>query len=147
MHNRIAGYTALVSGTLMCLIAIHGTFPATAGEAVPNVSGKWEGTWRTREGHSGQITLHLLQEGNKVTGKQSVVGVIPLWGAQRGQQINIGEEVRDGQLLGNSTLHFYVTAENVEGQVNFTLTVSGNSMTGTACGHNCATLELKKSPR
>jgi hypothetical protein len=145
MPNRIAGCTALVAVTLMCLIALHGTFPATAGEAVPNVSGKWEGTWRTRGGDSGQITLHLLQEGNKVTGKQSVVGVVPLWGTPQTQMI-IGEEIRDGQLLGNSTVHFYVTAENVQGQLNFTLTVSGNSMTGTACGYNCATLELKKAP-
>jgi hypothetical protein len=113
---------------------------------VPNVSGKWEGSWKTREGNSGQITLNLLQEGNKITGKQSVVGVIPLWGARQGQQITIGEVIRDGQLLGSSTLHFYVTAENVEGQINFTLTVSGNAMTGTACGNICATLELKKSP-
>jgi hypothetical protein len=74
-----------------------------------------------------------------------VVGVIPLWGAPQRQMV-IGEEIRDGQLLGNSTLHFYVTAENVEGQLNFTLTVSGDSMTGTVCGYHCATLELKKAP-
>jgi hypothetical protein len=129
----------------MCLIAIHGTFPATAGEAVPNVSGKWEGTWRARGGEQRRDYSPSAPGGEQVTGKQSVVGIIPLWGTPQTQMI-IGEEIRDGQLLGNSTLYFYVTAENVQGQLNFTLTVSGNSMTGTACGYNCATLELKKSP-
>jgi hypothetical protein len=145
MRNRRAGCTALIAVTLVCLIASHGTLPATAGEAVPNVSGKWEGTWRTRGGNSGEITLHLHQEGTTVTGKQSVVGVIPAWGAPQ-RQLIIGEEIRDGQLLGSSTLHFSVTAETVEGQLHFTLTVSGNAMTGTACGYHCATLELKKAP-
>jgi hypothetical protein len=39
-----------------------------------------------------------------------------------------------------------VTAENVQGQLNFTLTVSGDSMTGTVCGYNCGKLKLKKAP-
>jgi hypothetical protein len=30
---------------------------------------------------SGQITLHLAQEGTKVIGKQSLSGVIPLFGS------------------------------------------------------------------
>jgi hypothetical protein len=32
------------------------------------------------------------------------------------------------------------------GRVNFTLAVGEESMTGTACGHTCATLKPKKAP-
>ena len=56
----------------------------------------------------------------------------------------VGEEIRDGS-IEDSTLHFHVTAENVQGQLNFTLTVSGDSMTGTICGYNCANVKLKKA--
>ena len=145
MHNRPARCIALVAVTLMCLIAIHGTIPASAGEATPNVTGKWEGTYdgRGRFG-SGQITFHLRQEGNKVTGKQSVVDLIPVWGSQTdASTIVVGEEIRDGEIDG-STLHFYVTTEGVRGSLNFTLTVSGDTMTGTVCGYTCGKLKLKK---
>jgi hypothetical protein len=143
MQRRMALSAALLSATLILLIAIHGNILATAGESMPNVTGKWEGTWMTQGGNSGQITLQLVQEGNKVSGKQSVVGVIPVWGTPQ-QQLVIGEEVRDGE-IDDSTLHFWVTAENVQGRLNFTLTVSGDSMTGTICGYNCAKVKLKKA--
>jgi hypothetical protein len=144
MQRTIALSAALLSVTLMCLIATYGTIPASAGQATPNVTGKWEGTWSSRgAAGSGQITLHLRQEGNKVTGKQSVVDVIPVFG-QRQEPLVVGEEIRDGEIT-DSTLHFHVIAENVQGQLNFTLTVSGDTMTGTACGYNCATLKFKKS--
>jgi hypothetical protein len=147
MQRTIALSTALLSVTLMFLIAIHGTIPASAGEATPNVTGKWEGTYdgRGRFG-SGEITFHLRQEGNKVTGKQSVVDLIPVWGSQTdASTIVVGEEIRDGEIDG-STLHFHVTTEGVRGQLNFTLTVSGDTMTGTVCGYNCGKLKLKKAP-
>ena len=53
------------------------------------------------------------------------------------RQIVLGEEIRDG-LIEDSTLIFHMRAENapVE-QVNFTLTVSGDTVTGTVCGHTC----------
>src|SRR5262245_52524258 len=98
---------------------------AIAGTATPNVAGTWEGTWRHRQG-SGQITLRLAQEGTTVTGRQSVVGVTPLFGAQRrriGRQIKLGQEVRDGH-IEDSTLIFHVQALDLPGrQVNFTLTI------------------------
>jgi hypothetical protein len=129
----------------MLLIAMHGNIAATAGESMPNVTGKWEGTWNARgRGGSGQITLHLRQEGNKVTGKQNVVDIFPVFGTQATGPLVIGEEIRDGS-IEDSTLHFHVTAENVQGQLNFTLTVSGDSMTGTMCGYSCANLKLKKA--
>ncbi len=143
MQRTIALSAALLAATLLLLIVIHGNIPAIAGQSAPNVSGKWEGTWRGPRGGTGEITIHLLQEGNKITGKQSVVQVMPVFGTQQ-RQINIGEEIRDGE-IEDSTLTFYVTAENVEGQLNFTLTVSSDSMTGTACGYNCAKLKLKKA--
>jgi hypothetical protein len=147
MERTIALSTALLSVTLMCLMAIHGTIPASAGEAMPNVTGKWEGTYegRGRFG-SGQITFHLRQEGNKVTGKQSVVDLIPVWGTEAAaSDIVVGEDIRDGEIDG-STLHFHVTTEGVRGYLNFTLTVSGDTMTGTVCGYNCGKLKLKKVP-
>jgi hypothetical protein len=146
MQRTIALSTALVSVTLMVLMAIHGTIPASAGEAVPNVTGKWEGSYNFREGRfgSGEITFHLRQEGNKVTGKQNVVELIPVWG-HKTSGILVDEEIRDGEIDG-STLHFHVNAENVQGDLNFTLTVSGDTMTGTVCGYNCAILKLKRAP-
>jgi hypothetical protein len=145
MQRTIALSAALLAATLLLLIVIHGNIPAIAGQSAPNVTGKWEGTWRTPRGNSGQITIHLVQQGDKVTGKQNVVDVIPVWGTESAAStINIGEDVRDGE-IEDSTLTFYVTAENVQGQINFTLTVSGDTMTGTACGYNCAKLKLKKS--
>jgi hypothetical protein len=144
MPRTVALSAALLSATLMLLIAMHGTIPATAGESMPNVTGKWEGTWNSRgRAGSGEITLHLLQEGNKVTGKQSVVDIFPVFGPRQ-EPLVIGEEIRDGS-IEDSTLHFHVMAENVQGQLNFTLTVSGDSMTGTMCGYNCANLKLKKA--
>jgi len=136
-------FTALLLATLSILLAMQGNSPATAGESMPNVTGKWEGSWNHRVG-SGQITFQLVQEGTKVTGKQSVVGVMPVYSGEGVQQLVIGQEVRDGQLDG-STLMFHVMAENLKGQLNFTLTVSGDAMTGTACGETCATLKLKKA--
>jgi hypothetical protein len=132
---------------LMVLMAIHGTIPASAGEATPNVTGKWEGTYESRGTFgNGPITLHLRQEGNKVTGKQSVVDLIPVWGTQAAaSDIVVEEDLRDGEIDG-STLHFHVNTEGVSGQLNFTLTVSGDTMTGTVCGYNCGKLKLKKAP-
>ena len=148
MHRTIALSTALLSATLMFFIAIHGTAPATAGESTPSVTGKWEGSYDFREARfgSGEITFHLRQEGNKVTGRQSLVDLQPAWGDQAAADtVPVQPDIRDGEMMG-STLHFHVPAENVQGRLNFTLTVSGDTMTGTVCGYNCATLKLKKSP-
>jgi hypothetical protein len=118
---------------------------ARAGTAAPNVDGKWEGTWTHRAG-SGQITLQLAQESTKVTGKQSLPAVMPVFDTEGGRQIRLGTEVRDGH-LEDSTLIFHVEAPDTPaGRVNFTLTVSGETMTGTACGYTCATVKLKKVP-
>jgi hypothetical protein len=116
---------------------------AIAGTATPNVAGNWEGTWRHRVG-SGRITLQLAQEGTNVRGRQSVVGVIPLFGAQRGQHINLGQEVREGE-IEDSILTFHVQALDLPGrQVNFTLAISGETMTGTVCGDTCGTVKLQR---
>jgi hypothetical protein len=126
------------------MLVDHSDRTVIAGTATPNVAGTWEGTWSHRIG-SGQITLRLAQEGDKVTGKQSVVGVVPVFGDPTGRQITLGEEVRDGH-LENSTLIFHVAAPDIPGrQVNFTLTVSGETMTGTVCGDTCGTVKVKKS--
>ena len=143
MPRKTILFTAFVFTTLALMLAGHDDGPASAGTATPNVAGTWEGSWTHRIG-SGQITLRLAQEGTKVTGKQSVVGVVPVFD-QTQQQIVLGEEIRDGQ-LEDSTLIFHVRAENapVE-QVNFTLTVSGDTMTGTVCGYTCGVVKVKKS--
>jgi hypothetical protein len=147
MQKTIALSAALLSAALMFFIAMHGTVPATAGESTPNVTGKWEGSYNFRMGRmgSGEITFDLSQQGNKVTGRQSLVDLQPAWGTEAGAStIPVQPDIRDGEMMG-STLHFHVPAENVQGQLNFTLTVTGDTMIGTMCGYNCANLKMKKS--
>jgi hypothetical protein len=122
--------------------ADHGDGVALAGTATPNVAGMWEGIWSHRIG-SGQIALRLAQEGTTVTGKQSVVGLTPVFESQR--QIVLGDEIQDGQ-LEDSLLMFHVRAENAPyDRVNVTLAVSGDTMTGTVCGQTCGLMKLKRS--
>ena len=64
MRRTMTLSTALVFATLALLLVIHGSIPATAGESAPNVTGKWEGSWRHRAG-SGEITIQLAQEGTQ----------------------------------------------------------------------------------
>src|SRR5262245_3795890 len=107
MHRTIALSAALLSATLMLFIAIHGTIPATAGESTPNVSGKWEGSYNFRFGRagSGEITFQLAQEGTKVTGRQSLVDLLPAWGSESAPgAIPVQPDIRDGEVMG-STLH------------------------------------------
>ena len=145
MTRNVVMFPALVLGMLALMLTGHGDGPAVAGTATPNVSGTWEGTWSHRAAGSGQVTLRLLQEGTTVTGKQSVAGVTAIFGGQTGRTISLGEEIREGH-LEDSTLIFHVLAPDLPGrQVNFTLTVSGESMTGTVCGDQCGTIKLKKS--
>jgi hypothetical protein len=145
MTRNVVMFLALVLGMLALMLTGHGDGPAVAGTTTPNVAGTWEGTWSHRAAGSGQVTLRLVQEGATVTGKQSVVGVTALFGGQMGRTINLGEEIREGQ-IDDSTLIFHVTAPDLPGrQVNFTLTVSGETMTGTVCGDQCGTVKLKKA--
>ena len=71
--------------------------------------------------------------------------MIPVFGEPRPSKL--GAEIRDGT-LEDSTLIFHVDAPDAPGgQANFTLTVSGETMTGTVCGFTCGTVRLKKSAR
>jgi hypothetical protein len=143
MPRTIVLYAALALATFALMLGGHNAGPARAGTAAPNVAGKWQGTWMHPAG-SGQITLQLAQEGTKVTGMQSLSAVVSLFGDQ--PQIPLGTEMREGH-LEDSTLIFHVAAPDTPGgRVNFTLTVSEQTMTGTACGYTCATLKLKKAP-
>jgi hypothetical protein len=129
---------------LIAVMVVIGVDLASAGEAPVNVSGKWEGTWSHRIG-SGQITLQLVQKGTEVTGRQSVAGVTPLFGGSEGApQIALGTDVQEGS-LEDSTQIFHVLASNLPRRVNFTLTVSGETMTGTVCGDTCGVVKLKKA--
>jgi hypothetical protein len=141
--QRLLMLCMVLVGVMVALMgAGHGDGLALAGTATPNVAGMWEGTWSHRIG-SGQITLRLAQEGTTVIGKQSVVGVVPVFDTR--QQIVLGEEIRDGQ-LEDSMLMFHVRAENAPfDRVNFTLSVSGDTMTGTVCGQTCGVMKLKRS--
>ena len=148
MPRTITLFMTLLSATVALMFVGAGDRRAIAGTATPNVAGTWEGTWSHRHG-SGQITLRLAQEGTNVTGRQSVVGVTPLFGAQRGrrigQQISIGQEVREGH-IEDSTLIFHVQALDLpRRQVNFTLTITGETMAGTVCADTCGTIKLQKS--
>jgi hypothetical protein len=145
MSRIIVRYAAFAWAMFALLLGGHNAGSARAGTAAPNVAGKWQGTWMHRVG-SGQITLQLAQEGTNVTGEQSLPSVMPLFGGEGTQPIRLGTEVREGH-LEDSTLIFHVGAPDTPGgRVNFTLTVSGETMTGTACGYTCATLKLKKAP-
>jgi hypothetical protein len=148
MPRNITLFMALLSSTVALMLVGAGHRGAVAGTATPDVAGTWQGTWSHRHG-SGRITLQLAQEGTKVTGRQSVVSVTPLFGAQRGrrigQPIKLGREIRDGH-IEDSTLIFNVQALDLASrQVNFTLTVSGETMTGTVCADTCGTMKLQKS--
>jgi hypothetical protein len=143
MRRKIMLLTPLMFATVALIFAGLSNGGAAAGTATPNVVGTWEGTWSHRVG-SGQITLRLAQEGTKVTGRQSVIGVMPVFGDQT-QRLTLGEEIRDGH-IEDSTLIFHVEARDAPAsQVNFTLSVSGDSMTGTVCGHTCGVIKLQKS--
>jgi hypothetical protein len=143
MPRTIVLCAAFALATFALMFGGNNAGSVGAGTAAPNVAGKWEGTWTHRAG-SGQITLQLAQEGTKVTGTQSLPSVTSVFEAQ--SQTRLGTELRDGH-LEDSTLIFHVGAPDAPGgRVNFTLTVSGETMTGTACGHTCATLKLKKAP-
>jgi len=142
MPRTIVLYAALILATFALMLGGPNASSVRAGTAAPNVAGKWEGTWMHQAG-SGQITLQLAQEGTKVTGEQSLPSVMPVF--EGAEPRRLGTEVREGH-LEDSTLIFYVGAPDTPGgRVNFTLTVSEQTMTGTACGYTCATLKLKKA--
>jgi hypothetical protein len=129
MPRTIIRCVALGIATCALLLAGHDATPAHASTATPNVAGKWQGTWMHRYG-SGHITLQLAQQGTKVTGKQSLPAVMPVFGGEGQRQYSLGTEVREGH-LEESTLIFYVRAPDAPGRrLNFTLTVSEETMTG-----------------
>jgi hypothetical protein len=135
--------TTLFRALLALMIILSGGGHIIPGMAEPNVTGQWEGTWIHRVAN-GQVTLQLVQEDTKVTGKQHVRGAMPVFGGEQ-RPMSLGEEIRDGVLEG-STLIYHVSAPNSpSGQINVTLSASGEEMIGTACGHTCATVKLKKS--
>jgi hypothetical protein len=147
MVRKMMLCTACALALWALLLADNGGGRAVAGTSTPNVSGTWQGTWRHQIG-SGQITLQLAQEGTKVIGKQSVVDVMPVFGPAAGEQqtYTLEETIEDGH-LENSTLIFHVWAQDAPvDRVNFTLTVSGDTMVGTVCGYTCGKIRVKKSP-
>jgi hypothetical protein len=144
MPRTILWLTALLVTTVGVMLAVHGRERAIAGTSTPNVAGTWEGTWSHRAG-SGRITLRLAQEGTTVTGRQSVLGVVPVFDRHRRQQIRLGEAIREGH-LEESTLIFNVEVrDGQERQVNFTLNVSDDSMVGTICAFTCGTVRLNRA--
>jgi hypothetical protein len=59
----------------------------------------------------------------------------------------LAEAIREGY-IENSTLIFNVEVrDGPEHQVNFTLSVSDDSMVGTVCPFTCGTVRLKRSNR
>jgi hypothetical protein len=145
MPRTIVLCAAFALATFALMLGGHNAGSARAGPATPNVAGTWKGTWLHRYG-SGNITLQLAQEGTKVNGTQSLPAVMPVFGGEGRRQYTLGTEVREGH-LEESTLIFYVRAPDAPGRrLNFTLTVSEETMTGTACGYTCATLKLKRAP-
>jgi hypothetical protein len=145
MKRHAVVSTMLLTTGLALMAALNGGGHASAGTAAPpDVAGRWEGSW-VHQWASGQITLQLTQEGTRVTGKNTVTGLMPVIDMGSATPQALGPEVRDGILEG-STLIFHVAARGGPSeQVNFTLTVDPEDMTGTACGFTCATVKLKKA--
>jgi hypothetical protein len=144
MPRTILLLTAPLLTIVGVMLAVHGHGRALAGTTTPDVPGTWEGTWSHRAG-SGRITLRLAQEGTTVTGRQSVLGIVPVFDRNRRRQILFVEEIREGH-IENSTLIFNVEVrDGPEPQINFTLSVSDDSMVGTVCGFTCGTVRLKRS--
>jgi hypothetical protein len=115
MPRKTILFTAFVLAILALILAGDGDGPVIAGTATPNVAGTWEGSWSHRIG-SGQITLRLAQEGTKVTGRQSVVGVMPVFETE--QSYSLGQDIQDGT-LENSTLIFHVRTQNAQTSSRF----------------------------
>ena len=144
MPRTIVLYAALALATFALMLGGHNAGSARAGTAAPNVAGKWEGTWKHP---AGQRPDHAAAGPRGHQGHRQAKSPCSDPVVRRSQpQIPLGTEVREGH-LEDSTLIFYVTAPDTPGgRVNFTLTVSEQTMTGTACGYTCATLKLKKAP-
>jgi hypothetical protein len=82
-----------------------------------------------------------------VTGRQSVIGVLPVNDPHRRQQIRLAEQIREGT-IEDSTLIFNVEVlDGPERQVNFTLSVNEDSMVGMVCTFTCGTVRLTRSSR
>jgi hypothetical protein len=86
MPRNIMLFKTLMFGTVALTLVGAGDPGDIASTTSPDVAGTWAGAWRHRHG-SGRITLRLAQEGATVTGRQGVVSVTPLFGAQRGRRI------------------------------------------------------------
>src|SRR5262245_45282769 len=118
-RKALVGTTVLIA-LLALMVTVNEDSQAIAGTPAVNVAGKWEGTWTHRVG-SGQMTLQLSQEGTKVTGRQSVTGVFPVFGGPERGKLTLSPEIREGT-LEDSTLIFDVASPDAPGgQVNFTL--------------------------
>jgi hypothetical protein len=81
MQRKALVGTTLLIAPLALMVTMNGDGQAIAGTAAPNVAGNWAESWTHRVG-SGQVTLQLSQEGSTVTGRQSVTGVIPVFGGE-----------------------------------------------------------------
>jgi hypothetical protein len=72
---------------------------------------------------------------------------VPVFDRTRRRQILFAEEIREGH-IENSKLIFNVEVrDGPEHQINFTLSVSDDSMVGTVCGFTCGTVRLTRSNR
>ena len=96
MQPKVLVGTTVLIALLALMVTMNGDGQAIAGTAAPNVAGKWEGSWTHRVG-SGQITLQLAQEGTNVTGRQSVTGVLPVFGGE-GRTLKLSPDIREGTL-------------------------------------------------
>src|SRR5262245_43109679 len=136
MPRKMLMCTALLL-TAVAFTCVDGGDPCAAADtAPPNVAGTWRGSWRQRSDR-GRLTLSLAQKRTQVMRRQSLVSVAYVFSRQSirriGQQVRLGRDIRDGH-LEDSTLMFHVVAPDLPiGRVNFTLTISGETMTGTMC--------------
>jgi len=109
-----------IAFTVVVVLALAFMFSSVASAQDAKVAGKWQSTFTTPQGDTRTTTFTFTQEGNKLTGTVS--------GGQ-------GETPLAGTVKGNE-VKFTVTRQGPNGEMKteYTATVEGDTMKGTAEG-------------
>ena len=144
MPRKTILFTAFVSAILALILAGHGDGPVMAGtvhaQRLRDLAGELEASdWQWPD-HAAAGPRGHQGHGPAKCGQCDAPVRLPT------TTYTLGQDIQDGE-LEDSMLTFHVRAQNAPvDRVNVTLTVSGDTMTGTVCGHTCGKMSLKKSP-
>jgi hypothetical protein len=127
-RRRTMRFTRL---SLVGLVMLGGALcvGAPSAQTPPDVSGKWEGTWKAKEAAQGNglISMTLTQAGKKVTGDMAMTGTQ----VQRSGKVTMLVD-------GNEVYMVYPTG------ITGYLTVSGDEMKGVLGGVGPADVTMKR---